>query len=109
MRPNPLMAIRADTASPPGRFDARRAIKTTLEEPCSLVRGAFARLEHSTQHADVGAKGRGLHAHGEGGDLERALADRAAHRLEDVLRLMLRDRSADDDDTRIEHVDETDG
>src|SRR5205814_10655936 len=87
----------------------RGAIKTTLEEPCALARGALSRLENSTKHADVGADGRGFHAHGEGRDLEGALADRAAHRLEDVRRLMLRDRSAYDDHARIEHVDETDG
>src|SRR5437868_10956068 len=104
MRPNPLMAIRADTASPPLIVSTRGAIETTLEEPCSPARGALSRLENSTQHADVGPEGRRFHADGEGGDLERALADRAAHRLEDVPRLMLRDRSADDDHTRIQRV-----
>src|SRR2546428_10008766 len=108
MRPNPLIAIRADIylTSPPWRTE--RIVKRTLEQPFSSARGALRGLQHSTMHADVRAERGGAEADRSRGCLERAFPDRAPHRIDDVLRSMLRDRAADHDDGWIQAIHDAD-
>src|SRR3989442_14173909 len=108
MRPNPLIAIRADIylTSPPWRTE--RIVKRTLEEPFASARGALPGLQHSTMHADVRAERGGHEADRGRGRLERALPDRAPHRIDDGLRSVLRDPAADHDARWIQAIPDPD-
>src|SRR5207248_2819536 len=84
---------------PMERVPARR-----LEEPFAPASEPFSRAYHRTQHADVAAEPGWHQADRVRGDAEGTGVDRAAHRLERVRRLVLRDRPADDDERRIQAV-----
>src|SRR5687768_10514066 len=108
IRPKPFTPTRTVMAAPPldPTLAPRAGVCPRLAEPLSRARGALLRRDHRTDHADVAAQARGHDLARRARDLEGPIPHAAAHGDEDVVGLVLRDASADDDASRVEHVHE---